>query len=49
MYSILVAVRDTLSDAGLDGQVDEFLGRAAVCRSCDEMVRRAIEYVEFEE
>ncbi|MHC4093487.1 MAG: hypothetical protein ACYSVY_24975 [Planctomycetota bacterium] len=48
-YFILFAVRDTLSEAGLDGQVDEFLRRTAACRRCDEMVPLAMEYIEFEE
>ncbi len=47
-FSILFRVRDTLTEAGLEDQVDEFLRRAVACRSCDEMVQLAMEYVELD-
>ena len=49
MFSILFRVRDTLREGGLDGQVEEFLKRAVVCRSRSEMVQLATEYVELDD
>ena len=47
--AILSRVCDTMNEAGLDDQVDEFLKRALVCRSAGEMVQLAMEYVAFNE
>ena len=49
MFCILFRVRDTLREAEIDGQVDEFLKRAATCRSRSEMVQLAREYVELDD
>ena len=48
MLCILFRVRDTLREAGRDGQVDEFLKRAATCHSRSEMVQLTREYVELD-
>ena len=49
MFSILFCVRDTLREANLQDQLDEFLERAVVCRSWADMMRLAREYVELDD
>ena len=49
MFCILFRVRDTLREAGLDGQVDGFLKREGTRRLRSEMGQLAREYVELDD
>ena len=49
MFCIFFRVRDTLREAGLDCQVDEFLKRAGTRRLRSEMGQLAREYVELDD
>ena len=48
IFSIVTRVDQALRHAGLNTQADEFLERALPCRTCDELVTVAAEYVAFE-